>query len=164
MTLREEIKDGEPGYHLGYRCISDLCLDRIRKALKSLSDTSGLRVYRLGASVFRVPASESEFLELALTRTSEERPNIRDLMQILLTAGSRLDSEVLQISDELYLCGERLVSIAPEFNHELEVSVKSYFSKISSFFCLEDSLAGKDDLKANLYFACKKANITFKTF
>jgi hypothetical protein len=164
VTLREEIKEGDPGFHLGYRWISDLCLDRIKKALNSLNDTSGLRVYRLGGSVFKVPASESEFLEMTRTRTSEERPKLRDLMQILLSTGSRLDAEVLQLSDELYLCGDRLISIAQEFDYELEASVKANFSEISSFFCLEDSLAGKDDLKANLYFACKKANITFKTF
>lgn len=164
VTLREEIKEGDPGFHLGFRWISDLCLDRIKKSLKSLSDTSGLRVYRLGTSVFKVPASESEFLEMGLTRTSDERPNVRDLMQILLSTGSRLDAEVLQVTDEVYLCGDRLVSIAQEFNHQLEALARSNFSKISSFFCLEDSLAGKDDLKANMYFACKKANITFRTF
>jgi len=164
VTLREEIMDGEPGYHLGYRWISDLCLDRIKKAMKSLGDTSGLRVYRLGKSAFHVPENESEFLEMGKTRASEERPNSRDLMQILLSAGSRLDAEVLQVSDELYLSGDRLISIAPEFNHQVEASARSHFPKIASFFCLEDSLAGMDDLKANLYFACKKANVTFKTF
>lgn len=164
VTLREEIKNGEPGYHIGYRWISDLCLDRIKKALKSLSDTSGLRVYRLGTSVFNVPLGESEFLEIGLTRTSEDKPHLRDLMQILLSTGSHLDAKVLPVTHGLYLSGDRLISIAPEFNHQLEALAKSHFSKIASFFCLEDSFAGKDELKANLYFACKKSNITFKTF
>ncbi len=164
VTLREEIKQGEPGYHLGYRWISDLCLDRISKALKSLGDESGLRVYRLGPSAFNVLDNENDYLDTGLTRSSSEHPTSRELMQVLLSIGSRLDAQISPLGDDLYLCGDRLVCITPEFHSTLETKIRTHFEKIASLVCLEDSLAGKDDAKANLFFACKKANITFKTF
>ena len=164
VTLREEIKDGEPGFHLGYRWISDLCLDRIKKASSKLGATSGLRVFRLGPSAFQIPRLEDGYLDIGSTRNIGGEPNSRELMQILLSAGSRLDAEIAIVSEGLYLCRNRLISIKAALDEANVMQLQSYFSRISSLLCLEDGFAGKDDLKANLYFACKKANITFKTF
>jgi hypothetical protein len=57
--------------------------------------------------------------------------------------------------------GDLLVSTGVPNMALLEIASKNNCKTIA---VLEDELAGVDDLKANLYFACKKANISFKTF
>jgi len=144
--------------------VSDITVARL-KAFHSQDGTGGFRVFRLGTSAFGLPAnSEREYLfsESSLTL---DRPRAQLIQEVLLHLGIPLDEEVkiVRLGDsELWNAGGVLLQLSGE--PELGLVDYARENKLGVIVVFESDLAGKDALKANLFFAAKKANVTFKTF
>lgn len=163
VTLKEEIFEGDPGFHLGFRWISDLCVQRIKLAIASLSAKDGLRMFRVGSSSFNsnLPLDHDQLL---VETTAPNARAIDQLWQIALTQGVSLDAEFQQLDHSTYRSGKLIVCLARELDTDAALRLPELLEGGGTLALLEDSLRGRDSLKANLFFACKKANITFKTF
>jgi hypothetical protein len=86
-------------------------------------------------------------------------------VEVFLKNGVRLDSQWLRPSE---YNGNIVISEQVCVVATLDLSMRIIESLISNYnariiVLLEDAFAGKDDLKANMYFTCKNSNVTMKT-
>lgn len=167
VTLDEETDPKSTAFQEGYTTVSSITLERLKRAAAKLEVPLNLRVFKVGASSFgshgkQLSDGQLDFSESTLSELFAPTPAAA---QISLTLGSRLtETWVAQGGKEknMWKIGQILLNTSltvPE--NIVNTAVELNCSIIAA---LEDSFAGKDDLRANVYFACKKANLTFKTF
>jgi adenine-specific DNA-methyltransferase len=126
-----------------------------------MSTDEGFRKFNLGVSNF-LSLNDSDFLFETLESKYDESSLI---WQILLSIGHRLDETVTKaeiLGSSVNFCGRTALVTRAESLAFFEEMISTH--EIRTLICLEDNLQGRDALKANLYFAAKKRNITFKTF
>jgi hypothetical protein len=136
------------------------------KAFNANSKAGGFRVFRLAPSAFDAPPARDEeqdlfkISSLRFNRTKQELAH-----EILLHLGIPLGANIQTVKldeSEFWVSEGVLMQIQGESTLELIELAKEYECGVLAV--LEDELAGKDSIKANLFFACKKANISLKTF
>jgi hypothetical protein len=121
---------------------------------------------RVGKSSFKLFEADQLSNSLFSSETLAPESITRNLvMQISLVLGQQLDSRWVCIDHDTELWGLGDVLIQASANKVagdlIAIATTNGYRTVA---VLEDALSGKDALKANLYFAAKKANLTFKTF
>jgi adenine-specific DNA-methyltransferase len=166
VTLPESTESNPTALSAGYKKVSDITLARLKAAAEKLGTNPDIRVFDISASNFSLPSGDAHegtfsFSDSTLAKDADPM-NIA--AQISLKLGFSLDGHWQPVDgiSNTWMFGESLVSTANSVTLEIFEIAKSNGARTVAV--LEDAFAGKDDLKANLYFACKKANITFKTF
>lgn len=164
VTLDEATEDKSFARSQGFEVISDITLTRLQ-AVDTQLESGGFRSFSLGKSTFAAPqvsASEYLFQENSLLI---EKPRSEIVQEIWLHLGVPLDAAIeksLRNDMEAWVSGGIMVHFGGEASVDLVDLAIEHSSNV--LVVLETDLAGKDSLKANLFFASKKANITFKTF
>lgn len=167
VTLNEETDHKSTAFQEGYKTVSSITVERLRRAAAKLEVPLNLRVFSVGASSFG-PIGQ----QLAEGQLNINESTLSSLFtpaaaaaQISLALGSQLSEPWIEIGGNeknMWKIGHVLVTTSMSVPQNIvDVAVELNCSVLAA---LEDSFAGKDDHKANIYYACKKANITFKTF
>lgn len=165
VNLDEETQQKSVARDLGYEFVSQVSRLRIMAAEEEFGLGGTTKFFRLGASSFVDSQLEND--ELSLFSSTADIVSVeptRILSEVSLSLGMPLHAQFEEVDAELgawYFDGLAIVLGRPELDSILTLlSAK----KPSVLACMEDWFAGKDDLRSNLYFACKKANVTLKTF
>jgi adenine-specific DNA-methyltransferase len=149
----------------GLEKVSEITIARLR-AFHSLSDSGGFRVFRLGPSAFGSPAhleEEQDLFNVSSLRAKRSKEELAH--EMLLNLGVELGARIQTLNIDKVKCwvsGNVLIQVEGEPTLALTDLATEF--KCSVIAILEDEFAGKDSLKSNLFFACKKLNITLKTF
>jgi adenine-specific DNA-methyltransferase len=165
VNIDEATQPNSEARRLGYETVSEITLARITK-VHGDSPTSGFRAFRLSESAFGAPEvfDEDQLAFRSLSRTTNRSP-FDCALEIVSCLGVTLDTRFTEVTEEeqsVLVAGNVAVAISNVPSMKLlDIAVASGAKVLAAF---EDTFAGKDDLKANLYFACKKANITLRTF
>ena len=143
--------------------VSDITIARL-KAFHSLTNSDGFRVYRIGPSAFATPApADEDLFNPSSLRTARSRQEIAH--EMLLHLGVTLGAKNQIVEFEKMKCWiVEGVLVQIEGDPTLALTDLAIEFNCGVIAILEDDFAGKDSLKANLFFACKKSNITLKTF
>jgi adenine-specific DNA-methyltransferase len=169
ITLGEPTPEDSEARKNGFTSVPQITKLRMKKVMEVLPAESnmGLRSMKLAPSFFlgeHDSQSEGE-LQFRENTLIEEFDFHGVVAQMLLNVGVPLsapwDLGKLVGFSSVFADG---VLCVPE--RKLESSLISQVLEVKPrlVLLLEDAFSGKDDLKANIYFACKKANIAFKTF
>lgn len=165
VNLDEETQQKSVARDLGYEFVSQVSRLRIMAAEEELGLGGTTKFFRLGASAFVDSQLENDDLPLfSSTADLASVEPTRILNEVSLSLGMPLHAQFEEVDAELgawYFDGLAIVLGQPELESVLTLMSAK---KPSVLACMEDWFAGKDDLRANLYFACKKANVIFKTF
>lgn len=164
VTLDEPTDKDSFAKKSGVDKVSEITLLRIRKVIKEIGG-AGLRVFRLGQSGFK-PRSLTLEQQLISDSTRVDARDIRLVVaEIAVWLGIRLDTSwVLHDQGEIQLLVlEHNVLV---IRGALDSQLIDYAQTLGcrQLICLEDDFIGQDSQRANLFFKCKNANITFKTF
>jgi adenine-specific DNA-methyltransferase len=156
-TLAEQVADRSIAKASGFNSVDEITLRRI----KSLDQA--FRVFRLKHSSFERSSNDPSdgLLIVEGTQRSDVDDNART-WEVLLQTGVPLDSRLKDFSPFIVVAGDTTALLLTLDELPDVAMLKS--RNITVLLAMEDDFAGKDDLRANLYFACKKANIAFKTF
>jgi adenine-specific DNA-methyltransferase len=161
VTLAESVEEDSVAAELGYKYISDVGRARIIRAAETLEIDASLRCFRIAPAPFE-PFMGGE--DALLLPSATIRPGATDeevIAFISLSCGVPLSLSWLRLSTGVVKVGSVLVATG---NPGMGLLEMAQANDCQTIVVPEDQLAGQDDMKANLYFACKKANITFKTF
>jgi adenine-specific DNA-methyltransferase len=161
VTLKEETPPNSVAYSEGFKFISEITEARLRKA-SSISEGAmarGLRVLRLGASLFKPHFSSDESL-FVLDETSLEKGSTPDYVagEVLLRQGVTLDQPWKRA------LGIQSGSVGFfDLTDPIEVD-QILGTEAKVFVFLEDSLKGRDALKSELSFAIAQAGKKMVTY
>lgn len=173
VQLPEKCDENSTPYSLGYKKISDISADRIRKAAKRLSEDfpqsnfdMGFRYFKLSESNFKGwKATQEEnvsqlqiALELAVNNVVVDASQTDILYEILLKAGF----EPTESIQKLVLCGKCVFSVAHDallicLEDQLTAELIDAVIALEpmQFICLDKGFQGNDQLKANTAQAFK---------
>lgn len=165
VNLDEATQPKSVARDLGFEFVSEVSRLRIKAAESELGMQGATKFYKLGASAFADSRLEVDEVSL-FSSTTNLSPNSPSglLSELALRLGVPLHVRFEEVDKELgawSFGGLVIVLGSPTLDSLLSVLKNTEATVLA---CLEDSFAGKDDLRANLYFSCKKANIAFKTF
>lgn len=166
VNMAETCDQKSAAYEAGYRTVSEITRERLVKVSQLLDRPLDFRFMRVGKSSFKLFEADQLSNSLFSSETLAPESITRNLvMQISLVLGQQLDSKWVCIDRETELWGLGDVLIQASANNVagdlIAIATTHGYRTVA---VLEDALSGKDALKANLYFAAKKANLTFKTF
>ena len=151
----------------GIDSVSAITLKRLQRVAESFENAKmqGLRVLKLAKSSFQRKVIAQDELQLVSETLADHAVPQNIASELLLTSGSllseRWQKEVIA-GTEFIRAGSCLCAIQANISPELTGHLGSL--GVTHLVLLEDSFPGNDDLKSNLYFACKNAGITMKTF
>lgn len=166
VNMAETCDPKSAAYEAGYRTVSEITRERLIKVSQLLDHPLDFRFMRVGKSSFKLFEADQLSNSLFSSETLAPESITRNLvMQISLVLGQQLDSRWVCIDHDTELWGLGDVLIQASANNVagdlIAIATTNGYRTVA---VLEDALSGKDALKANLYFAAKKANLTFKTF
>jgi adenine-specific DNA-methyltransferase len=165
VTLPEKLQEDSVPFAAGYRTISDISIARIEKVLeKEKIANTGLRVFELDNSIFESNHSDFE-LNLRPNTLPNDFSDEQVVVEVFLKLGISLDAEWVRINAHginAILCIDTLVVLNRSISQDLLDAVFEIQS-FSTLVVLEDALADKDSLKANLFFSCRKSGIILRT-
>lgn len=167
VNLPEPTPAGGTARDLGYETVSQVTLARIGRVIETVPGARdlGLRVYRLTESAFRDSAPEDGELNLS---PSTLRDGVDDqyalAAEVLLKEGAPLDA-VWGEHDFGTVTAKVSAGIAVVSGDGLEAAVVDRIFDLgpSVVVFLEDHIAGRDALKANLMANAKARGIVVKT-
>ena len=167
VNIPEPTPAGGPARAFGYDVVSQVTLARIEKVLETVAgaDQLGLRVYRLGESSFDTGSAREGQLNLSPTTLRDADADIYTIAaEVLIKEGVPLDAPwtehqfddvAVQVSSDVAVaCGSAINEAVAEKILDLDARI---------VVLLEDDLAGKDALKANIFTNARNRGITLKT-
>jgi adenine-specific DNA-methyltransferase len=182
-------RSGKAALSLGFRTISDICKERVRRVIKKLNEEDagkldidegkrqdrGFRVFKLAESNFESWQAEkptdaealAKQLELHVEHIRDDRTTDDLLYEILLKSGvpPTTPVETLTLADRKVHSvagGELLVCLERQLTLELVRTIAD--RKPERVVCLDAGFAGNDQLKANAVQLFKTKGVTsFKT-
>ena len=169
VNIPEPTSHKSVAHEKGILSVSDLTRLRLRKTLEKIPSAqhAGLKCLNLSPSNFihhELISKDQEDLLFAKTLSSDL--NVENIAsELLLKNGVRLDAQwKRELVGALEVIVADYVAVVVGLDLDKE-SIEAIFgiANIHTLIFLEDAFEGKDALKANTYFACKKANITMKT-
>ncbi|CAN2190795.1 DNA methylase N-4/N-6 [Candidatus Nanopelagicaceae bacterium] len=169
VNINEETNLNSEARKKGFTTVSEITRYRLNKVFEenATAQAVGLRCFSLGVSNFiNHDIKTKEEQNLLFSKTLDSELNVENIAaEILLKNGVRLDAQWKRqaiSSLNLIIADNLAIVIGLELNEE---SVKEILNigEFHTIVFLEDGFEGRDALKANTYFACKKANITMKT-
>jgi adenine-specific DNA-methyltransferase len=169
ITLGEATPEDSEARKNGFTSVPQITKLRMKKVMQELPAESnmGLRSMKLGPSFFlsEHDTQREEELQFRENTLIEDFDFHGVVTQMLLNVGVPLSTswELGKLVGFSSVFADGVLCI-PE--RKLDSSLTSQVLEVKPrlVLFLEDAFSGKDDLKANIYFACKKANIAFKTF
>jgi adenine-specific DNA-methyltransferase len=178
VQLPEPIDEESRAYEKGYRTISEITRDRVRKAIKQDQETgtpNGFRAFKLSSSNFKIwdadstpdgPERLAEQLRLYTDNVEGKRGPQDILYELILKSGFPLSSPVQEVSvagksawavssDELLICLDNPVS---------REALRAMIARMpKQMLCLDAAFRGDDALKTNIVLEAKSHGITFRT-
>lgn len=165
VQLPEKCDEKSGAFKLGYKTISDICLDRIKKAsdiykAKGANFDTGFKVLKLTTSCFKDWQANADSsieqiraqLELSVNNIVAGKGQHEILFEILLKAGF----EPTESIESINLNGKTVFSVA---NHALLICLEDQLTaeltdavialEPMQFICLDKGFRGNDQLKAN---------------
>lgn len=169
VNIPEPTNEKSIAFRDGFKTVSEITRLRLHKIFDIFphAKEQGLRCLKLAPSNFLVHELSSDSDQLFLEESSLNGPmNIENIAtEILLKNGIRLDAEWKRPKEfggnVVIAASVAVVATLDVANETLEALIESH--KIHTVIFLEDAFISKDDLKANLYFRCKNANVAMKT-
>jgi adenine-specific DNA-methyltransferase len=166
VNLPEPVRPGSKADAAGFRTISEMTLHRLKHVMDEIPSAraDGLRVLKMDEGVSAsLDDSDGQLAmnELSLRENARSDAIAQD---VLLREGVRLDRpwSVGELGGaERYSAGG--VTVVTDRNLTTQSVDAAIESNPRVLVFLEDAFAGKDDLKASAYFACKQAGVTMKT-
>ncbi len=169
VNIPEPTPEGGKARELGYDVVSEVTLARIAKVVEAVpgADQLGLRVYRLSESAFDNSSADDEALDLSPS-TLRERDGVDDVYaiaaEVLLKEGVTLDAAWVEHEFDdvaVEVSSGVAVAIGSAVNESVTKKILDLNPRV--VVLLEDDLAGKDALKANVYTNARNRDITLKT-
>jgi len=185
VQLPEKTQEESEEFRQGYRTISAIGIERIRRVLKKVGDQNqtvpfdrGVKLLKLGQSNFRVWNGESpdadidQQIELHIDHLAEASTSEDVLYELLLKAGFPLTTKV----DTIKLTGKEvfsvedgalLICLEKEITPELIDALAE--ANPLQVICLDEGFKGNDQLKANAVQTfraraeAEESEIVFKT-
>lgn len=169
VNIPEFTNEKSLAYKLGIRSVSEITRLRLKRVFEVIPEAkaSGLRCLNLAPSNFiqyELMTKGDQNLLFSKTLASELHAD-KIATEILLKNGVRLDVPWKRHSIHslnIIVADHVAVVIGLNLDEDLVREVLE-ISNIHTLVFLEDGFEGKDALKANTFFTCKKANITMKT-
>lgn len=168
VNLPESVPDDSVAAEMGFRVVSEITLERIKRAMRASADVANrnVRVYSLASSRFRGPLGDS----LDLFDMSESTLVDADIdldaiaAEVLLKEGVALDVPWERIAAggaDVVLAGGVAVVLTLDISDAAAEEVFALEPRVVVF--LEDGFSGKDAVKANAFTNAKNLGITMKT-
>ena len=176
VQLPEIVDEKEPAFAMGYKTISDITIDRIKRVGNAvLNRDKGFKVFKLDQSNFKQwdeNIATTEQFELALEsyedKIRDEAKPLDMVYEVILAKGLSLNSKI----DEIKIGSQIMYQV-----HSDDVSLLACFAKsittqdieeVASiqpdyFICSDSSFENNVALKTNAALALKEANIIFET-
>jgi adenine-specific DNA-methyltransferase len=173
VQLPENVNEKSEAYKDGYKLISQISKERIRKALKINNSDDGFKSYKLSKSNFKIWNGDienenlSNLLEKALFHIDINSNEEDILTEILLKLGFQLTEKIKEISlvnKKIYSVsdGALLICLEKEISNELITQMAKL--QPTRVVCLDSGFQEKDDLKTNAIQIMKSHGIEeFKT-
>jgi adenine-specific DNA-methyltransferase len=169
VNINEQTSQNSEARKKGFESVSEITRLRLKKVFEEslVAQATGLRCLELGTSNFIQHALRTKDQEASLfSRTLASDINVdRIAAEILLKNGIRLDAawkrEVVG-SLEVVIADSVAIVTGLDLSEDSVEKILT-IGNIHTVVFLEDGFEGKDALKANTFFTCKKANITMKT-
>ncbi|HAT3810042.1 TPA: site-specific DNA-methyltransferase [Morganella morganii] len=165
VQLPEKCDEKSGAFKLGYKKISDICLDRIKKAsdiykAKGANFDTGFKVLKLTTSCFKdwqANADSSieqiqEQLELSVNNIVAGKGQHEILFEILLKAGFEPTESIESINlngKTVFSVANRALLICLEDQLTAELTDAVIALEPMQFICLDKGFRGNDQLKAN---------------
>lgn len=169
VNIPEPTNEKSLAFKSGILSVSDITRRRLRKVFELIpgSEASGLRCLTLAPSNFiQYDLKTKEEKNLLFSKTLASELDVENIAaEILLKNGVKLDAPWKRRairSLQLIVADNVAIVIGLELDEE-SIGEILEIREIHTLVFLEDGFEGRDALKANTYFACKKANITMKT-
>jgi len=171
VQLPEPCPEDSEAFKAGYKTISDIGKERIRRVIKKLNDAHrleagseqdpGFRVFKLDKSSFKqwqklapdtTPEKVVEQLELHIDHISDRATQEDLLYEILIKAGfaatEKIETKTMTGKQIFSIAGGGLlICLENEITNELIDAVAE--AEPIQFFCLDSAFHGNDQLKAN---------------
>jgi adenine-specific DNA-methyltransferase len=186
VQLPEKTKEESEEYRRGYKSISAIGIERIRRVLKKISDQSqtipldcGMKVYRLDRSNFKVwdgrdanSDSLDQQIEMHIDHLSDASSAEDVLYELLLKSGFRLTTKVQSIKlagKDVFSIEDGSLLICLEKEITLELIDALAEANPLQVICLDEGFKGNDQLKANAVQTfraraeAEESEIVFKT-
>lgn len=168
INSTEETTENSVARKAGFASVSQITEERILRSIKKVSgaEESGVRIFRLAESPFVSSNGLDESGVPILTpKTVSESAAIEAIAtDALLKSGVMLSADWnrFEIDGCSIICAERTcIIVSSELSGEVVAKIIAIDCDV--FIFLEDAFLGRDAIKANAYFACKKANKTMRT-
>ncbi len=169
INIPEPTSLGSAAFRAGYHTVSEICCRRIIAALNAAEapGTSGLRVFKLGASHFRREDDRPRDVLLDLvpeTLANADAPAVDLAVEIFVGEGIMLESpiEILgSTSGTVLSSGGVTAVISPKLSEE--VVDLSFAQRPRVVVFLEDGFSNSDTLKVNALTRARELGITTKT-
>jgi adenine-specific DNA-methyltransferase len=169
VNIPEPTNEKSFAFKQGIKSVSEITRMRLKKVLESVPGAreTGLRCLNLAQSNFIQHDLRTQIDDLLLfSKTLASDLNVESIAaEVLLKNGVRLDAswKRQKIRNlEIVIAESVAVIVGLELDEDSVEEVLSLPS-IHTIVFLEDGFEGKDALKANTFFACKKSNVTMKT-
>jgi adenine-specific DNA-methyltransferase len=169
VNIPEPTNEKSFAFKNGITSVSEITRMRLKKVMESIpgSKDSGLRCLTLSPSNFiQLDLKDREAEGLLFAKTVAMDINVENIAtEVLLKNGVKFDAvwnrHIIKTL-EIVIADNVAVVVGLELEED---SVKQILSlpDIRTIIFLEDGFEGKDALKANTFFACKKINVTMKT-
>lgn len=168
VNIPEPTNEKSLAFKDGLTTVSEITRMRLKKVIDKFpeSKAQGLRCLTLSGSNFLVheiqPADELLLRESTLNGPIDVNSIAAE---VFLKNGIRLDEiwhRPEKFKNKVVISGNVALAATLEINMEMLESLVDEFHAHTVVF-LEDAFISKDDLKANMYFKCKKSNVTMKT-
>jgi adenine-specific DNA-methyltransferase len=169
VNIPEPTNEKSFAYKAGITSVSEITRMRLKTVLENIpgAKASGLRCLTLSPSSFIQHDLKDKVEErLLFSKTLASDLNVESIAaEVLLKNGVKLDAawkRQLIKTLEIVIADNVAVVVGLELEED-SVERILILPGIHTVVFLEDGFEGKDALKANTFFACKKANITMKT-
>ena len=164
VQLQEPLRPASPAGKAGRTALTDVTYERLRRVIEAFGTSDGLRVLSLAESRFESVEYDNDPNQMQISSLPADFVGRQVAQEVLLREGVRLDrpwaaGEVG--GAERYAAGG--ITVVTDANLTQAAVDAAIESNPRVLIFLEDAFAGKDDLKASAYFACKQAGVTMKT-
>lgn len=165
VQLPEKCDEKSGAFKLGYKTISDICLDRIKKAsdiykAKGANFDTGFKVLKLTTSCFKDWQANADSsieqiqaqLELSVNNIVAGKGQHEILFEILLKAGFEPTESIESINlngKTVFSVANRALLICLEDQLTAELTDAVIALEPMQFICLDKGFRGNDQLKAN---------------
>lgn len=183
IQLPERIDENTVAYKEGYKTISEIGKERIRRVIKNIEEEKknnpklfedkgldlGFKVFKLKNSNFKLwrgdvieneddLANQIDIFEKPVKEGSEEE-NI--LYELILKSGYELTTKIEKKEGLYSICGNKLIIVLAKVDSQIIESIL----KLKPQYCiiLDSLFNGNDKLKTNTVLQMKDAGIEFKT-